>query len=182
MAYLAALIKWNKTYNLTAITAPDQMVTDHILDALTVLPYVAESRRLIDVGTGGGIPGMILAICLPETAVTLLDSNSKKTTFLRQAVIELGLGNVNVVHCRAESLKEVGFDAIVSRAFSAVSSFVTLTSHLVADNGKWYAMKGNLQENEIAELGPAYSIAETVRLTVPGSEANRHLLIIRKNI
>ena len=180
MLYLTALIKWNKTYNLTAITDPGQMVMDHLLDALSVLPTVSKPNRLLDIGTGGGIPGMILAICLPETQVTLLDSNGKKTAFLRQVVIELGLKNITVAHCRVEEFRAELFDIIISRAFSSLPLFVTLSAALLSKTGRWFAMKGKSLTDEMDALGDDYLIEENIALSVPGSQAERHLMIVKR--
>ena len=182
LIYLNALIKWNKTYNLTAITDPAQMVVDHLLDALSVVTHLPASGRLIDIGTGGGVPGIILAVFLPDLSVTLLDSNSKKTAFLRQAVIELGLTNVEVVNCRVEAFQASGFDIIISRAFSSLISFVTLSAALISDTGRWFAMKGKLLGGEIDdfEAKGRYLIERKIALEVPGSQAERHLIIIKQ--
>ena len=185
VVYLDMLKKWNKTYNLTAITEPAQMVTDHLLDALSVLPYLPLRGNVIDVGTGGGVPGMILAICLPEVTITLLDSNQKKTTFLRQAVIELGLKNVTVASARAEAFGERGFDIITSRAFATLSDFVTVSRGLIAPSGRWFAMKGKKLDHELDEFEkshPDCEIEKIIPLSVPGSQAERHLMIIKQTI
>ena len=185
LVYLEMLRKWNKTYNLTAITQPVQMVTDHLLDALSVLPYLPSSAKLIDIGTGGGIPGMILGICLPEVTITLLDSNQKKTTFLRQAVIELGLKNVTVASARAEAFRERDFDIIISRAFATLSDFVAVSKDLIAPSGRWFAMKGKKLTQELEEFKENYpdcEIEKIIPLSVPGSQAERHLMIIKQTI
>lgn len=178
LAYAALLYKWNKTYNLTALREPALAVSHHLLDSLAVLPYV-ETGTLLDVGSGGGLPGIPLAIVRPELRVTLLDSNSKKTAFLRQAAIELGLPNLTV-HCgRVEQFQPAAkFHAITSRAFSELADFVTLSRHLLDAGGHWLAMKGVLPEEEIARL-PSGVVVEGVHcLNVPGVEGERHLVVM----
>lgn len=178
LAYAALLYKWNKTYNLTALREPALAVSHHLLDSLAVLPYV-ETGTLLDVGSGGGLPGIPLAIVRPELRVTLLDSNSKKTAFLRQAAIELGLLNLTV-HCgRVEQYQPAAkFNAITSRAFSELADFVTLSRHLLDAGGHWLAMKGVMPEDEIARL-PSGVVVEGVHcLNVPGVEGERHLVVM----
>lgn len=178
LAYAALLYKWNKTYSLTAMREQDKAVSHHLLDSLAVLPFVP-AGSLLDVGSGGGMPGIPLAIACPELQVTLLDSNSKKTAFLKQAAIELVLPNISV-HCgRVEQYHPaVGFTAITSRAFSELADFVSLSRHLLAANGRWLAMKGVWPHEEIGRL-PQDIAAEAVhRLVVPGVEGERHLVVL----
>ena len=178
LAYAALLYKWNKTYSLTAMREQDKAVSHHLLDSLAVLPFVP-AGSLLDVGSGGGMPGIPLAIACPELQVTLLDSNSKKTAFLKQASIELVLPNISV-HCgRVEQYHPaVGFTAITSRAFSELADFVSLSRHLLATNGRWLAMKGVWPHEEIGRL-PQDIAAEAVhRLVVPGVEGERHLVVL----
>lgn len=175
-AYLTLLGKWNRAYNLSAIRDPAEMVTLHLLDSLVVLPFVP-AGRLLDVGSGAGLPGIPLALARPELAVTLLDSNGKKTRFLRQAVLELGLANVEVAECRAEAFRPAApFDTIVSRAFAELGLFLRLTRPLLAPGGRWLAMKGRLDENELAEISTEGVKLHSHRLRVPGLAAERHLI------
>lgn len=176
--YLALLDKWNKVYNLTAVRNPRDMLTQHVLDSLAVLPFVA-GRRILDVGSGAGLPGIPLALAAPEKEITLLDSNQKKTTFLQQAQIELRLPNVSVVCGRVEHYAPTEkYDTVVSRAFSDLVEFVRLTEHLCAAGGEWLAMKGVYPEDELARLPAPFVVRKVVPLTVPGLEAARHLVIL----
>jgi 16S rRNA (guanine527-N7)-methyltransferase len=177
--YLALLHKWNKVHNLTAVREPLKMVTHHLLDSLAVLPYLS-GTRLIDVGSGGGLPGIPLALAKPELALTLLDSNRKKTGFLRQACIDLGLKNVEVVSERVEAYQpQQLFDTVISRAFSDMAEFVRLTRHLLAPGGQWLAMKGVHPYEEIAALPADTKVERVISLDVPGLEAKRHLVVMR---
>ena len=142
LAYIGLLQKWNSTYNLTALRDPLRMDSHHLLDSLTLLPYLDGASGLIDVGSGGGMPGIPVAIARPDLAVTLLDANTKKTAFLQQAVIELGLDNVTVSSCRVEKLTDRQADVVTSRAFAELGDFVSLSRHLLKDGGRWAAMKG----------------------------------------
>lgn len=175
--YLALLGKWNRTYNLTAIHEPGRMLTHHLLDSLAVLPHVGPGP-LLDVGSGGGLPGIPLAIARPDLELTLLDTSQKKCSFMQQAVIELKLPRVQVVHARVEAFRrEGGYPQIVSRAFSELREFVALTRHLLAPGGEWLAMKGLYPYEEIAQLRGT-RVKGDVRLHVPGLEADRHLIIL----
>ena len=178
LAYAALLEKWNKTYSLTALRGADKAVSHHLLDSLAVLPHVP-AGTLLDVGSGGGMPGIPLAIVLPELAVTLIDSNSKKTAFLRQAAIELRLSNVNV-HCgRVEQYHpSLPFSAITSRAFAELADFVVLSRHLLAPDGVWLAMKGVWPQAEIAALPAGVRVRAVHPLQVPGVEGERHVVIL----
>ncbi|PIV15149.1 MAG: 16S rRNA (guanine(527)-N(7))-methyltransferase RsmG [Gallionellales bacterium CG03_land_8_20_14_0_80_55_15] len=176
--YLALLVKWNKVYNLTAIRDPAQMVSHHLLDSLAVLPHLWAGRWL-DVGCGAGLPGLVLAIAHPDWSVTLLDSNSKKTGFVQQAIIELGLKNVSVCCARAEEFTVTDkFDGIISRAFTELGDFLQITSHLLAQHGGWVAMKG-LPEQELANVPNNYLVEQVITLCVPGLDAARSLVIAR---
>lgn len=172
--YVALLEKWNKAYNLTAVRQPAAMVTKHLLDSLTVLPWLSTEDTL-DVGTGAGVPGIILAIMRPDQAFTLLDSNGKKTRFVRQAALELGLQNVTVVQSRIESYAEPK-PQIIARAFASLPDMLALMSHLLVDGGRLLAMKAARAEQEITQAPAGWSF-ETVELHVPGLHEHRELVI-----
>ena len=175
-AYLELLQKWNRAFNLTAVRDPAEMVTRHLFDSLVVAPHVGDGA-LCDVGTGPGLPGIPLALLQRERAVTLLDSNIKKTRFCRQAATELGLRNIEVVHARVEDYRpEQGFATVISRAFSSLADFVNSSRHLVAAGGVMLAMKGTYPENEMTDLPSDVELAASHRLRVPGLDAERHLL------
>lgn len=174
--YLNLLVKWNKVYNLTAIRDPGQMVIHHLLDSLAVMPYM-KSGKWLDVGSGAGLPGLVVAIAQPDWSITLLDSNSKKTGFMQQAVIEMNLTNVQVCCTRVEEFRTaVKFDGIISRAFTELGDFLRITRHLIADNGRWLAMKG-LPEQELAGVKADCKIENVIPLSVPGLKAARCLVI-----
>jgi 16S rRNA (guanine527-N7)-methyltransferase len=178
--YLALLQKWNRTYNLTAVREPSKMVAHHLLDCLAVAPHVT-ARTILDVGSGAGLPGIPLALALPQASVTLLESNHKKAAFLQQAKIELKLDNVAVACERVETWQPRGsFEMVISRAFSDLAEFVTLAGRYVAPGGKLAAMKGLYPHEEIAQLPAGWRLHETIALTVPGLRAQRHLLLIGK--
>lgn len=179
VAYLQLLDKWNRVYNLTAVRDVDHMMTHHLLDSLAVVPYLI-GTSVVDVGSGGGLPGMPIAIMCPEKRVTLLDSNHKKTTFLRQAVIELNLSNTTVVCERAESWRPAQrFDVVISRAFAELAQFVAVASHLCADDGVMAAMKGVYPDEELASIPAGYRTVEVKRVSVPGLNADRHLVLLQ---
>jgi 16S rRNA (guanine527-N7)-methyltransferase len=176
--YLDLLEKWNRVYNLTAIRDRAQMRTHHVLDSLAVVPYV-RGPRVLDIGSGGGLPGIPIAIARPDLQVTLLDSNHKKTAFLNQAVAELRLANVRVAAERAEAWDTPDrFDTIVSRAFADLAEFVTIGARLLAADGVLAAMKGVHPYEEIERLPAGFVVREVVRLQVPGLEAERHLVLV----
>jgi 16S rRNA (guanine527-N7)-methyltransferase len=180
LQYLSLLNKWNKVYNLTAVRDPLEMVTLHLLDSLSVLPYI-KAKNLLDVGSGGGLPGIVLAICKPELQVTTIDTVQKKAIFMRQVKGELGLSNLEVVHARVENFKPVEkFEAIISRAFSEIALFVKLTQHLLADNGQWLAMKGLAPMDELKNLQKKSN--KIIPLKVAGLKAERHLIIIENTL
>ncbi len=179
LALLALLHKWNRAYNLTAVRSPDAMVTKHLLDSAAVLPAI-HGPRLLDVGAGPGLPGLVLAILAPGLEVALLDSNGKKVRFQRQAVLELGLDNVTPVQARVERFEAAPFDQVISRAFASLSDFVAWTDHLLAADGEWLAMKGRACEDESAGLPPTVAVIERRALEVPGDEASRHLLRLQR--
>ena len=175
--YLALLAKWNKVHNLTAVRDPEEMVTLHLLDSLSVLPHIRD-QRLLDVGSGAGLPAVPIALARPQLKVTALDSSHKKTTFLRQVKAELGLANLDIVCGRVEEYQpEQKFDCVISRAFSDVAEFVQLTAHLCAADGIWLAMKGVYPYDELAQVKNV--ISEVVPLRVPGLAAQRHLVFLK---
>lgn len=179
LGYIELIHKWNKVYNLTAIREPESMLTQHILDSLSVLPHI-HGKTLLDVGCGAGLPGIPLALARPELQVTMLDSNHKKTAFVQQAIIELGIGNAKVLCDRVEALEhENKFDVVISRAFSDLAEFVKLAGGLVAPGGRMVAMKGVYPHEELAQLPGKAEVEEVIPLTVPGLEANRHLVMIK---
>ena len=180
-AYLALLAKWNRTYKLTAIRDPNQMVTHHVIDALAVLAHLPaqDSIRLLDVGSGGGIPGLPLAIAKPTWRLVLVDSSEKKVSFLTQAIIELGLRNAQAIATRVEDLQSGTFDVVISRAFADLGTFVQSSLRHVAANGKLYAMKGAMPHDEIATLPSSVDVIATTRLVVPGVEGLRHLIVMQ---
>ncbi|WP_172148059.1 16S rRNA (guanine(527)-N(7))-methyltransferase RsmG [Pseudomonas tumuqii] len=184
LAYLALLIKWNKAYNLTAVRDPDEMVSRHLLDSLSVQPFVlGAGDNWLDVGSGGGMPGIPLAILFPERRFTLLDSNGKKTRFLTQVKLELKLANLEVIHSRVEAFKpEQAFSGIVSRAFSSLEDFANWTRHLGDGQSQWLAMKGVHPDDELQALPADFRLAATHVLKVPGCQGQRHLLILRRSV
>jgi len=176
LEFLHLLKKWNRVYNLTAIVRPMDMVRLHLLDSLAILPYL-RGGQVLDVGTGAGLPGIPLAILSPDKEFTLLDSNAKKTRFVRQAAIELGLRNVRVEHARIEQFKPShGFDIILARAYAGLTDIVGQTARLLNPLGMILAQKGKLPEGEIQQLEGA-DVA-TYPLTIPGVDAERHLIAI----
>jgi len=179
--YLALLAKWNRTFNLTAIREPERMITHHVLDALAVLPHLPPrpGLRLLDVGSGGGVPGIPLAIARPDWRVVMLDSNHKKTAFLQQAVIELALGNAEAVTARVEDYAaDAPFDVVISRAFSDLATFAQASARLLAPGGQLVAMKGIYPDEEVAALPPWIRVVGSHALTVPGLHAKRHLIVM----
>lgn len=180
IAYLGLLHKWNKAYNLTAVRDPDEMVSRHLLDSLSVLPH-AQGARCLDVGSGGGMPGVILAIMNPQNLISVLDSNGKKTRFLTQVRVELGLENLTVINSRVEAHQsDQAYDVIVSRAFSSLADFTELTRHLGSEETRWLAMKGLYPEEELTALPVDFRVTESAQLSVPGCQGTRHLLILRR--
>lgn len=172
LAFVALLHKWNRAYNLTAVRDIETMVTRHLLDSLAIVPHI-EGPKLLDVGSGAGLPGIVVAIARPDIALTSIDSNGKKIRFQRQAAFELGLGNVTPVHDRVEALEGVTFEQITSRAFAAPAEFVTLTRSLLADGGHWLAMAGRVED---IALPDDVRLVQTWALQIPEEPAQRHLL------
>ena len=182
-AYLALLHKWNQTYNLTAVRDAARMVTHHLLDSLAILQHlpVDASARVLDVGSGAGVPGIPLAIAQSNWTVTLLDSNHKKGAFLRQAAAELQLTNVTVAIERVEQHAAAEhYDVILSRAFSDLASFAAAASPLLAPRGRLYAMKGVVPHEELAELPPSLKVVAMPAIDVPGLAAQRHLVVMER--
>ncbi len=178
LAFVCLIEKWNKTYNLTAIRNREEMLRLHILDSLSVLPFTL-GKNIIDVGTGAGLPGIPLAIFMPDVQFTLLDSNAKKTRFVQQVVLELKLKNVKVVHARVEQLKKAGeFDAVLSRAFASLHDIMQWTDYLLQAEGVLIAMKGQVPVAELEQLERVYSVASIV---VPGIDAERCVVRINKS-
>ncbi len=179
LGYVGLLNKWNKAYNLTAVREPAEMVVRHLLDSLSVLPHV-QATEIIDVGTGAGIPGIPLAIALPALKVTLLDSNGKKTRFAKQAALELGLTNVEVVQARAEQYRNAS-PQVISRAFASLPDMLDVAGHLLAPGGCMLAMKAALTDVEMAGVQAPWK-AERIALTVPGLDERRQLIILTRNV
>jgi 16S rRNA (guanine527-N7)-methyltransferase len=175
--YLALLAKWNKTYNLTAIHDEQRMVTHHLLDSLAVLPQLMDVMTLADVGSGAGLPGIPLAICRPDLQLTSIETSQKKAAFQQQAKIELGLANVSI-HCGRVEDAEGSFDAVISRAFAELALFVRQAGHL---STRLLAMKGAYPQTEIEHLPPDWRMAGAARLDVPGLNAERHLIVLRRS-
>jgi len=176
--YIALIEKWNRVYNLTAIREPEKMVSHHLLDSLAVAPHL-HAKRLLDVGSGAGLPGIPLALANPDTQVTLLDSNHKKSAFLNQAVVELKLKNAEVCSERVESWQAQNkFDVIISRAFADMGEFVRVTRHLLAPGGTFAAMKGLHPYEEIDKLPPDCRVRQVLPLAIPGLDGARHLVLI----
>lgn len=176
--YITLLAKWNKTYNLTAIDDPQRVVSHHLLDCLAIAPYVY-GARVLDIGSGAGLPGIPLSIIMPDKSFVLLDSNGKKTRFLVQAVAELQLKNVEVVNARVEKYsRTMPFDTITARAYSRMKQMIEQSSKLCAPGGRYLFMKGREPAQEIAEIGPHFSVTATHLLAVPGIEGQRCLVVV----
>jgi len=182
--FLHGLIKWNKAYNLTAIRDPQQMVALHLMDSLAVAPYVfgaadqLSATPVLDVGSGAGLPGIPLALYYPQTEFVLLDSNGKKTRFLQQMKIELGLANVSIIQARVEDY-DGAFEQVICRAFASLANIVTTTQHLVAEGGSLLAMKGKLEDEKLTAT--ELQVVAVHALEVPGIEAERHLYELRRH-
>jgi len=184
MAYMALLAKWNRVYNLTAVREPAEMLTQHLLDSMSIAPPLRRhtggaAARLLDVGSGGGLPGVVLALVMPELDVTCVDAVAKKTSFIQQVALELRLPNLHAAHSRVESLNAGAFDIVVSRAFASLADFTRLTRHHLAPAGVWLAMKGRHPDDEIAALPADLNVFHVEQLDVPGLAAERCALWIR---
>lgn len=178
LQYVALISKWNRVYNLTAIRENEKAVTYHLLDSLSILPHLG-AEVILDIGTGAGLPGIPLALAAPNLRITLLDSNHKKGSFLRQARLELGLENVDVVVERAETYQpSVRFGAAVSRAFSDLGTFIQAAAPLILPNGRLLAMKGVYPNEELEQVPSGVRVEKVVRLSVPGLDAERHLVVL----
>jgi 16S rRNA (guanine527-N7)-methyltransferase len=182
-AYLALLTKWNRTHNLTALTEPREMVSHHLLDSLAVLPHLPATQglRIADVGSGGGLPGIPLAVCRPDWHLTLIESNRKKNAFLRQATIELPLENVEVVAERVETYRpRLPFDVAISRAYASLSTFALQARHLVEPEARLAAMKGAYPREELEALPAGFRIVDVIALKIPGLDVQRHLIMMQR--
>jgi 16S rRNA (guanine527-N7)-methyltransferase len=186
LRYVELIQKWNKVYNLTALRDPGDMLTHHLLDSLAAVAPLQRhlassakgSARLLDVGSGAGLPGVVFAICCPELAVSCVDTVGKKAAFIQQAAVELGLRNLRGVHARVESLKEP-FDVVSSRAFASLVDFTAWSASALASDGIWLAMKGKTPTEEIAALPPSVEVFHVEQLTVPGLDAERCIVWLR---
>ena len=179
--FLHLLVKWNRAYNLTAVRQPEQMVARHLLDSLVIGPYI-QGPRILDVGTGAGLPGIPLALAYPDYQFTLLDSSGKKIRFVTQAVAELGLVNVDVVQSRVEAYQPASrFDTITARAYSSIEELVKQTGHLLAEGGQYLIMKGAYPVAEVEAMPAGYHLEAIHQLQVPRLDAQRHLLVVRAN-
>lgn len=178
--YINLLAKWNRVYNLTAIQGEEKFVSHHLLDSLAVVPHLP-TGRVIDVGSGAGLPGVPIAVANPGRSVTLLDSNQKRGTFLKQVIAELGLANATVAIDRAERFRpREAFDAVISRAFSNLADFIGMAGHLCKPDGVLLAMKGAYPRQEIADIPKQWTVSEATSLYVPQLDAERHLLVLRR--
>ncbi len=177
MTYLGLLVKWNKAFNLTAVRDPEEMVSRHLIDSLSVLKYV-EGPRVIDVGSGPGLPGIPLAICRRDLQITTLDSNGKKTRFQNQVKVELGLNNLTVINGRAEACTEEPFNQVISRAFASIQDMIQWTAQLCREDGVFLAMKGLYPQDELQALPSGFVEKNSYPLMVPGTDGERHLIVI----
>lgn len=179
------LLRWNRTYNLTAIREESEVVTHHLLDSAALVPMIGkiapEAQTLLDVGSGGGLPAVPTALLRSDLSVHAVDTVKKKVTFLQQAQIELGLKNFRAHHARVENLRLSPFDVITSRAFASLADFTSLTEHLLKPSGVWLAMKGVVPEEEMAALPDFVRVREILPMTVPGLHESRHLIVMERN-
>ena len=178
--YVELLQRWNAAYNLTAVRDPAEMVTRHLLDSLAILPHV-HGATLADLGSGAGLPGIPLAIAAPEREILLVDSNGKKARFLREAVRKLGLTHTRVAESRVENV-EGTFECITARAFASLGEMLARGGHLLATDGRWLALKGRYPQDELAALPEGFRVEEIVALRVPGLDAERHLVVLRRAV
>jgi 16S rRNA (guanine527-N7)-methyltransferase len=179
--YLALLNKWNSVYNLTSVRDPMQMMTLHLLDSLAAVPAFDGAQNVLDVGAGGGLPGVVLAISKPEMKLSMIDTVHKKTAFLTQVKAELGLANVTVYTKKVQELEvKQPFDVITSRAFADLSDFVNWSGHLLAQGGRFIALKGTAPQDERERLPEPWKVERLQALKVPGLEAERHLVFIQQ--
>ncbi len=177
LTYLRLLNKWNQVYNLTAVRDPIQMVSTHLLDSLSVVP-VLPPGDILDVGSGAGLPGIPLAVALPKRQFTLLESSEKRIAFLRQAIAELRLGNVSIIGAKVEDWCDaIKYQCIIARAYADMSKFIESTQHLLANDGLFAAMKGRYPAPEFDNLPQGFAIKEVIKLSVPGMDAARHLVL-----
>jgi 16S rRNA (guanine527-N7)-methyltransferase len=175
LIYMNLLIKWNQTYNLTAITEEQHIITHHLLDCLSVIKFV-NSTNILDVGSGAGLPGLILALCFPDKKITMVDKVGKKTAFIQQVIGEFNLKNAEVLNSRVEDLKNYYYDGIISRAFSDMETMIKLTSHLLLEGGNWYGMKSKKSRaNEMAVIKYSYHMD---KIDVPYLKAERYLITV----
>lgn len=191
LAYLRLIAQWNRVYNLTAVREPEAMLTQHLLDCLAIVPALRRGlaaragqgavppQRVLDVGSGAGLPGVVLAICQPDWHVTCVDAVAKKASFIRQVAAELGLPNLQASHQRVEAMSEPPFDLITSRAFATLADFVTLTRERLVAGGCWVAMKAKLSDDERAAVPKDVAVFHVEPLTVPGLDAARCLVWMR---
>lgn len=190
LAYLALIQKWNKVYNLTAVREPQAMLTQHLVDSLSLIPALrrhakGQAQRLMDVGSGGGLPGVVVAICCSDIDVTCVDAVAKKATFIKQVAAELTLTNLHGEHSRVEALKAAPFDLITSRAFASLLDFTTLTRQHLKPDAIWLAMKGQRPVEELAALATASTdldVFHVEQLQVPGLDAQRCLIWIKPKV
>jgi 16S rRNA (guanine527-N7)-methyltransferase len=181
MDYLALMAKWNAVYNLTSLRDPMQMVTHHLLDSLAAVPAFAGARNVLDVGAGGGLPGIVLAIARPDMKVSMIDTVHKKTAFLKQVKAELGLDNASVYTMKVQDLEVSDkFDVITSRAFADLSDFLDWSGHLLADGGRFIALKGVAPQDEQERVPAQWKVSEVRALQVPSLEAERHLVFVER--
>lgn len=183
LSYLELLGKWNKVYNLTAVRNPNEMLTHHLLDSLAVIGPLrrhtqGRAIRLLDVGSGGGLPGVVIAVCCPEIDVTCVDAVAKKTSFIQQAALTLGLPNLRSLHSRVENVAD-RFDVVTSRAFASLSDFTEWSTGALAEEGVWLAMKGRYPDDELAQLSPLVNVFHVEQLDVPGLDAERCIVWMR---
>lgn len=183
LAYMALIQKWTRVYNLTAVRDPQEMLTHHLLDSLSALPPLlrhtaGQPVRLLDVGSGGGLPGVVLAICRPEILVSCVDTVGKKAAFIQQVAATLRLPNLRGLHARVETVQEK-YDVVCSRAFASLADFTSWSVSALAEEGVWMAMKGKMPTDEIAQLPPAIEVFHVEQLTVPGLDAERCMLWLR---